>query len=115
MTHGRVSDEHVVSGPGLRHVQQFKPGPEGMDLFVSCLGSVAGDHAVSVLAQGGVYLMGGVIANVPGVIAALHGEHFRAAFCAKGPFSSMLMNVPVIAVKTERAIVIGAARFAAEV
>lgn len=114
-THGRVSDEHVLSGPGLRHVQQFKPGQEGLDLFVSCLGSVAGDHAVGVLARGGVYLMGGIIANVPGIIPALHDEHFRSAFCAKGPFSSMLMKVPVLAVKTERAVVIGAARFAAEV
>jgi glucokinase len=82
-----------------------------LDLFIECLGSVAGDHALSVLALGGVYLTGGVIARIE---PWLHQPKFRAAFCAKSPHSDLLARIPVIAVKNERAALLGAARIACE-
>lgn len=140
-THGRVSNEDVLSGAGLQHVYAYTsglgahipgaremPAPDeitagaiersdarftlALDLFAACLAGVAGDHALAVLARGGVYLTGGIVAKIT---SWLQTEHFRAAFCAKGQLSAMLMRVPVHAVKSERVVVIGAARLASEV
>jgi glucokinase len=139
-THGRVSNEHILSGSGLQHVYAYTSGagahvpgesemmaPDqitagaiergdakctgALDLFASCMGGVAGDHALAVLARGGVYLCGGIVAKIP---SYLQTDHFRSAFCAKGPHSAMLMRIPVHAVTSERAAVMGAARLAAE-
>jgi glucokinase len=139
-THGRVADEDVLSGAGLQHVYAYtsgqgahRPGQsetprpdeitEGaieredarctvaLDLFVDCMASVAGDHALAVLARGGVYLTGGIVTKIPSWLAT---DRFRRAFCAKGPHSTLLMRVPVKAVRTERVGVLGAARLATE-
>jgi glucokinase len=137
--HGRVCNEDLLSGSGLRHIYAFASGgnvhvpgqseaPPAADitagaqqgdtkcmaalqLFAECLGGVAGDHALGVLARGGVYLTGGITAKLH---PWLQGEKFRQAFCAKAPHSAILMSIPVHAVTSERVAVIGAARFAAE-
>jgi glucokinase len=138
--HGRVSNEDILSGAGLQHVYAFTSGQgahipgtsetptpaqishdaiemkdakalAALNLFFECLGNAAGDHALSVLARGGVYLTGGVIAkNLP----ALNSERLRSAFCAKGPHAALLMRVPIYALKSERAGLLGAARYATE-
>lgn len=135
---GRVEVEDVVSGRGLANVYEFiarrhvgadHKGADpawisenalagrnahctmALELFAECLGSVAGNHALGVMARGGVFLAGGVVAKIAG---ALHTPRFRQAFCAKGAFSSHLMRIPVHAVLTEKLPVIGAARVAAE-
>jgi len=135
--HGRCSAEDVVSGVGLTHVFSFvrsgrvhalgetedSVSPDGivrgavagdarceaaLDLFVQCLGNVAGDHAVTVMARGGVYLTGGVVATLH---PRFRGSLFSSAFCAKGPMSSALMKIPVRAVTSERVALLGAAKF----
>jgi len=137
---GRVSIEDVLSGTGLSRIYEFMtargdcaiPSPdalrpdriskEGMagtdtlcssalDLFVECIGAVAGDHALNVMATGGVYLTGGIVAKI---LPRLKSDHFRAAFCAKGAHSALLKKIPVKAVMFERLPVLGAAAFAAE-
>ncbi|HET9652922.1 MAG TPA: glucokinase [Usitatibacter sp.] len=137
---GRVEVEDVVSGRGLANVYEFMArrsnGGIGLqsptdpawitgsalteadpvcaaalDLFAECLGNVAGNHALSVMARGGVFLAGGVVAKIA---RALHTPRFRQAFCAKGAFSTHLMRIPVHAVLTEKLPVIGAARTALE-
>lgn len=139
--HGRVSAESVVSGPGLTHIYAFTRGkgahekgaaedqvtPDwitraamdqsdatsaaALELFFECLGNVAGDHALSVLARGGVYLAGGVIARVVNLIPQ---SRFLKSFTAKSPFDSLMMKIPVLAISTERAGVLGAAKLASE-
>jgi glucokinase len=138
--HGRVADEDVLSGAGLKHIYAYTSGgdahlpgstegpePEdisagaleradsectkALDLFTDCLGSVAGDHALAVMARGGVYLTGGIVAKLA---SWLQTERFRQAFCAKAPHSALLMRIPVHVVKSERVVVIGAARIASE-
>ncbi len=137
---GRVSVEDIVSGRGIARVyeamarrescppsevESLDPGKISaaglersdpvstlaLDLFVECLGSTAGDHALNVMARGGVYLAGGVVGKI---LPALKGERFRAAFCAKGAHSGLLKRIPVRAVTSERLGVLGAARVAAE-
>ncbi|HEX4781750.1 MAG TPA: ROK family protein [Usitatibacter sp.] len=136
-SHGRCSVEDVCSGHGLQHIYAFlrshqahelgeieesmtgewiadqaKAGDSiaesAIELFVECIGTVAGDHALSVMARGGVYLTGGVVARMHERIRA---GRFSEMFCAKGAMSAELMKIPVRAVTSERVVVLGAAKF----
>ncbi len=139
---GRVSVEHVVSGPGLLHIYEFLRGSEpqspaleesvraegpaaitryaldegdalacrALDLFISCYGAAAGDHAITVNARGGVFVGGGI---APKIIARLSAGGFMAAFNAKGAHAQMAAKIPVQVVTTERLGLLGAARIAA--
>jgi glucokinase len=132
---GRVAAESILSGAGLSTVYSVLHGlgahpgaapvlpPEriseagldgsdalcraALDLFVECLGTVAGDHALSAMARGGVYLTGGITAKI---VTRLQQGRFRQAFCAKAPQSALLMKIPVRAITSERVAVLGAAR-----
>ena len=133
--HGRVAAEEIVSGVGLTHVYAFTHGAEAhahgesedtisaewiaehadkgdtacasaLELFMECMGNVAGDHALAVMARGGVYLTGGVIARL---YARLADSRFCEAFCAKGALAAALMKIPVRAVINERVALLGAA------
>lgn len=138
--HGRVDAEDICSGKGLANIHEFL-GSSGrctagsasrkepawishaamqdrdscavaaMELFAECLGNVAGDHALTLLTRGGVYLVGGVVAKIA---PSFNSARFRAAFCAKGLFSSPLMSIPVKIVTNESVPVLGAARIAAQ-
>lgn len=139
---GRVSVEHVVSGPGLVHVYEFlrAASPESasqesnagaggaaaisiaalehgdrlacraLDLFIACYGAVAGDHALTATARGGVYIAGGIAPKILGRLAA---GGFMAAFNAKGAHAPMNSRMPVRVVTTERLGLLGAALIAA--
>jgi glucokinase len=110
---------HVHGAPGFPESHEISAGADrgdvhckaAMALFADCLGSVAGDHAVSLMARGGVYLVGGVVSKITPHLAS---DRFRQSFCAKGMHSAVLMRIPVRAVKSERIGVIGAARLASE-
>jgi glucokinase len=136
---GRCAAEDLLSGRGLQHIYGHITGrgahaagasdlPEAaeisagaergdpdckatLELFADVLGSVAGDHAVSLMARGGVFLVGGVVTKLSRHLAT---EHFRQSFCAKGVHSALMMRIPVRAVRSERIGVIGAARIASE-
>jgi glucokinase len=139
--YGRVSVEHLVSGPGLARIYAFlcaahpeltlqveRVQAEGaaavsrlaleqgdplacraLDLFLACYGAVAGDHALTVTARGGVYLAGGIAAKVLGRLA---NGGFMAAFNAKGGHAQLNRQVPVRVVTTERLGLLGAALLA---
>jgi transaldolase/glucokinase len=80
-----------------------------LDLFIACLGAVAGDHALNVLARGGVYVTGGI---APKILERLRGGGFVAAFADKGAFSDLARRMPVHVVLNERIGLLGAARVA---
>ena len=137
-TRPRVEAEHVCSGIGISNIHGFlrrggdcpAGAPEladpawisqnamqgsdatcvsALDLFAECLGNVAGDHALAVMARGGVYLAGGVIAKIA---PSFNAARFRAAFCAKSLFSAQMMRIPVKLVRSERLALLGAAHLA---
>ena len=126
---GRVRAEHVVSGPGLVRIHDFlrdgrgdprspeeiasSPDPvarAAVDLFLECFGAVAGDHALAILARGGVFLAGGI---APRLLPRLASGPFLAAFNAKGPHASLMAGFPVKVVVNERLGLLGAAKLAA--
>jgi glucokinase len=88
------------------------PGPdplclETLNLFVSILGSEAGNLVLTVLATGGVYIAGGI---PPRLLAGMSGggQRFLTSFRDKGRLSPMLARVPVHVV-VESVALLGAA------
>ena len=79
---------------------------ETLRLFVSILGSEAGNLALKVLASGGVYLGGGI---PPRILPFLKDASFMQAFTAKGRFSEMMAKVPVHVIRYPEAGLFGAA------
>jgi glucokinase len=136
--HGRVAAEHVVSGPGLARIHEFversagrPPRPEALtpgaiaqaaletgdalalralDLFIDCYGDVAGNHALAVLARGGVYIAGGI---APKILSRVQEGRFIAAFNAKGAHAGVMQKMPVAIVTSEKLPLLGCASLAA--
>ena len=82
---------------------------KALDIFVSLLGSVAGDLALTGMAAGGLYLAGGIPAKI---INHLHQDRFLASFRDKGRMTSWLERIPVKVVLNSEAALLGAARIA---
>jgi glucokinase len=79
---------------------------KSLELFVSILGSEAGNLALKVLATGGVYLGGGI---PPRILPFLEMENFRRSFIDKGRFADVLNRVPVHVILHRHAGLFGAA------
>ncbi len=97
----------AISRHALEHADPL--AAEALDLFITCFGGIAGDHALSVLARGGVYLAGGI---APKIRARLAAGGFIAAFDAKAGFAPLARAMPVQLVLNERLGLLGAARAA---
>lgn len=135
-SHGHVSAERVLSGPGLVDVhealRQLEPsssdrGPVHeaaevlaraatadtiaavtIDLFCGWLGQVAGNLALTLGARGGVFIGGGIVPRLGATFAA---SPFRERFESKGRFRSYLAAIPVwVITATESPALAGAAR-----
>lgn len=77
-----------------------------LDLFIACYGAAAGDHALNVMARGGVFVAGGI---APKILPRLRTGGFVAAFNDKGVYSGHVRRIPVHVVINERLGLIGAA------
>jgi glucokinase len=80
---------------------------ESLRFYVSMLGSVAGNLALTGMALGGVYLGGGI---PPKILPALKQGSFLKAFMAKGRFADFLARIPVRVILSEKAALLGAAQ-----
>jgi glucokinase len=79
---------------------------EAVRIFVSILGSIAGNLALTSTARGGVYLGGGI---PPKILAAIRKGGFMEAFTSKGRFSDYMKGIPVRVILNERSALLGAA------
>lgn len=77
-------------------------------LFISILGSEAGNLALKLLATGGVYIGGGI---PPRILPHLQDGTFLTAFSNKGRFRRLLEDVPVSVITHHQAALLGAASF----
>jgi glucokinase len=84
---------------------------ESLRFYVSMLGSVAGNLALTGLAVGGVYLGGGI---PPKILPALKQGSFLKEFMAKGRFADFLARIPVRVIVNDKAALLGAAHAAFE-
>ncbi len=118
---GRVTAEHLVSGNGIERLYRFcceragLPVPanvasegaaaiaqraqageatavDALRLFCVIFGAVAGDHALSCLATGGVFVAGGIAIKLA---SRMQDGAFRAAFAAKGVHAALAARMPV--------------------
>ena len=134
---GRVSNERILSGPGLANLHhalgQIAGEPEeilspaavvaaatqnpggraaaAVRMFSGWLGTAAGDLVLSLGARGGVYLGGGV---VPKMIDVFDTEYFIERFLDKGRLRSYVEPVPVHLILNTQIALVGAAAIVQE-
>ncbi|TAN08006.1 MAG: glucokinase [Rhodanobacteraceae bacterium] len=81
---------------------------ETVDLFCAALGGFVGNLAMAFMADGGVYLAGGVL---PEIRTLLQHSHFAQRFLSKGGMRKFLQRVPVRLIEHGRHGVLGAAHW----
>ena len=132
--YGHVSAERLLSGPGLLHIAnalaeirgdalrlgepkqvseraaagQCTISQEALKLFAAILGATAGNLALTVLAEGGVYVAGGLCRNLGPLLDVAALTH---SFQAKGRFAAYLSGVPIFQVMRPHTGLLGAAHF----
>lgn len=79
---------------------------EIINIFCSALGSFAGDTAMTMSSQGGVYIGGGI---VPRISNLFEKSAFRERFEAKGRTSPFIKNLPTFLITTTHTALTGAA------
>ncbi len=82
---------------------------KALDMFASAYGAEAGNMALKVLANGGLYLGGGI---APKILTKMQDGTFMKAFLDKGRLSPMLELMPVRVILESRCALIGAAAYA---
>ena len=75
--------------------------------FSSFLGNVAGNLALTLGATGGVYIGGGVVAQLG---SAFDADLFRQRFNDKGRFTDYLVKIPVWQITAATPALLGASR-----
>jgi len=85
---------------------------EALDMFVSILGAVSGNLALTAFTTGGVYLGGGI---PPKILPRLMQGPFMKSFTDKGRFRSFMEKIPVRVILNDRAAILGAAHCALEI
>jgi len=80
---------------------------EALSIFVSLLGAVAGNLALTAMTTGGVYLGGGIPAKI---LAKLQKPIFLQAYTNKGRFKEFLEKIPVRVILNDKAALLGAAQ-----
>lgn len=132
----RVSNERLISGPGLLNLYRATCAIEGVPAvldtpeaivaradaepasicgrivlrFCAMLGAVAGDAALTLGAWDGVYLGGGIAMKLS---AWLSRSDFRARFDNKGRHAPLMRKVPTLCIRHPAVGLLGAAAFAA--
>jgi len=82
-----------------------------LDVFIDAYGAAAGDHALALLARGGVFVAGGI---APRIIAYLQRGRFMESFRAKGRFAALMADIPVRVVMNANLGILGAIAIAIE-
>ncbi len=80
-----------------------------LDLFISIYAAEAGNLALKLMANGGVFLGGGI---APKILTKLTGPMFMQNFAAKGRMRPLLESMPVQVIVNDQTALLGAARCA---
>ena len=91
--HGQAAEDLSAPQIGERALARSDPACDAaLELFLSLLGNVAGNLALTLGARGGVYIGGGI---VPRWGARIDASKFRQRFEQKGRFAAYLSGIPV--------------------
>lgn len=77
-----------------------------IELFLTILGSEAGNLALKLYARGGMYLGGGILPRLFGKVGF---DGFLRSFCAKGAMAELMRTIPVQVILKADAALLGAA------
>ena len=131
----RVSDERLVSGPGLENIYSVLSAlhdeksvhvaardiferatantearaSEALQLFFEILGQVSGNLALTLGAADGIYIAGGIVKRAPGLLA---NSRFRNAFENKGRHRSLMERIPTQVIMHREPGLLGASHLA---
>lgn len=119
--------EALVSGSGLTRLHRLRTGvtltapeiltgasdaegdcAETLSLFLEISGAVMGNLALTHMATGGVFLIGGL---ARAVAPMLNMPKFRGAFIAKGPYQPIMEAMPIHLITDDTAALVGCARY----
>jgi glucokinase len=130
----RVSAERLVSGSGLENIywalnrihgdqrshmsaaEIFESGSNNSDLraaesvhmFFEILGQVAGDLALTLGAEDGMYIAGGIVQRYPTLLV---NSGFRSSFESKGRHRSLMERIPTQLIMHKQPGLLGASYF----
>jgi len=134
----RVSSERLVSGPGLQNIYwaltrihgekrtQLTPAEifeaaiantdplaaEAVQMFFEVLGQVAGDFALTLGAQDGIFIAGGIAKRYPDLLI---NSRFRTGFERKGRYRSLMERIPTQLITHDQPGLLGAAYCALQI
>ncbi|MBW4974520.1 glucokinase [Roseovarius mucosus] len=119
--------EALLSGSGLVRLHRLRSGvaltapdiltgasqgqgacAETLALFLEILGAVMGNLALTHMATGGVFLIGGL---ARAMAPLLNRPEFRQMFVAKGPYRPIMEAMPIHLITEDTAALIGCARY----
>ncbi|MCU7917719.1 MAG: glucokinase [Candidatus Thiodiazotropha sp. (ex Epidulcina cf. delphinae)] len=103
----RIGAAAAVANAGLE--QRDPLCRETLELFVRLYAREAGNHALKIMATGGVYLGGGI---APRILPALRDGAFMSNFLAKGRMRHIMQAMPVSVILNDKTALIGAAHYA---
>jgi glucokinase len=83
-----------------------------LELFVAIMGAETGNLALKLMANGGIYIGGGI---PPRILHILDDGHFMQAFLTKGRLADMLREIPVHVILNPEVALFGAACHGLEV
>jgi glucokinase len=84
---------------------------KALEMFVSILGALCGNLALTGMTTGGLYLGGGI---PPKILPVLQDGNFMKSFTAKGRFRGLLEKIPIRIILNDKAALLGAAHGALE-
>lgn len=82
-----------------------------VELFLTILGSEAGNLALKLYAKGGIYLGGGILPRLVGYVSF---DNFIGSYLNKGDMSSLVQEIPVRLIVHKNAALLGAAAYLLE-
>ncbi len=124
--HHHLPLECAISGPGLSNIHHWLTGTrlpapaitsaavdgdaratETLRMFCQLFGAVTGNLALAHLPMGGIYLIG---STARAVAPFLSGMGFLDHFTAKGPYTEIMQDIPILLIKDDMAALRGCVR-----
>ncbi|MCI5159449.1 MAG: glucokinase [Candidatus Electrothrix sp. AUS1_2] len=110
-------EQTVAPAAAIANAAIFKKDPlcrETMSLFLKFFGAEAGNFALKILPDDGLYLAGGIVPRILPLLDFKENNSFLEAFLNKGRMRRLLENIPIYVVLRQDVGVIGAAYCAAQ-
>ncbi|MBT4879804.1 MAG: hypothetical protein HOI80_04425 [Alphaproteobacteria bacterium] len=114
----KLSAENIVAYALKDPQVQPSPPPEvhdmckdALDMFCAMLGTIAGNYAITISAEGGVYIAGGM---VPRFLDYFKSSPFQARFEEKGRFGNYMNTIPTYVITHPAVAFIGLSRIVLE-